>query len=76
MRQLPTCEILSISNLIHMETTGLAMAKAGISVISDEELRDQAKSGINASELRIKGLQQFVEENNLINLEEGVQIYE
>lgn len=77
MRQLPASEILSISNLIHMETTGLAMAKAGVNVIADEQLKIQARTGINAAEARIKGLQQFISENNVINLqEEGVDIHE
>lgn len=77
MRQLPASEILSISNLIQMETTGLAMAKAGINVIADEQLKVQARSGINAAETRIKGLQQFISENNVINLqEEGVETHE
>lgn len=77
MRQLPASEILSISNLILMETTGLAMAKAGVNVIGDEQLKNQARSGITAGEMRIKGLQQFIIENNVIhNQEEGVPTYE
>ncbi len=77
MRQLPASEILSISNLILMENTGLAMAKAGINIIKDEELKAQAQAGIMAGEMRIKGLQQFIIENNVINpQEEGVPTYE
>lgn len=77
MKQLPASEILSISNLILMETTGLAMAKAGIDVITDEQLKAQAKSGITAGEMRIKGLQQFIIENNVIHQEdEGGSTYE
>ena len=77
MRQLSASEILSINNLILMETTGLAMARAGINVIGDEQLKTQAKSGIVAGEARIKGLQQFISENNIISqTEEGVMTYE
>ncbi|PKM96258.1 MAG: hypothetical protein CVU84_00655 [Firmicutes bacterium HGW-Firmicutes-1] len=77
MKKLPSSEILSISNLILMETTGLAMAKAGVNVITDEQLKAQAKSGITAGEMRIKGLQQFIIENNVIHQEdEGGSTYE
>lgn len=77
MRQLSTSEILSINNLIVMETTGLAMAKASVNVIQDEQLKTQAKSGIIAGEARIKGLQQFITENHIINqIGEGGQTYE
>jgi hypothetical protein len=72
MRQLSSSEILSISKLIQMETNSLAIAKAGVNIISDGQLKTQAESGITASEARIKGLQQFIMENNIIN-QEGVQ---
>lgn len=65
MRQLTTNEILSLNKFLQMETNSLAMAKAGVNVIGDEQLRTLSQSGISAIEGRIKGLQQFIAENNV-----------
>ncbi len=69
LRQLTSSEELSISKLLQLETNSLVIEKAGIHVIADEELRMQAESGIMATEARIRGLQQFLQENNIA--EEG-----
>ncbi|PKM49599.1 MAG: hypothetical protein CVV02_15285 [Firmicutes bacterium HGW-Firmicutes-7] len=75
MSKLPVNEILSISKLVQMETSALAVSKAGLKAITDEELRTQAKSGIHAGEARIKGLQQFIVDNDVIyHAEEGTTI--
>lgn len=65
MRQLTTSEILALNKFLQMETNSLAMTKAGINVIGDEQLRNLAQSGISATEGRIKGIQQFIAENNV-----------
>jgi phosphopantetheine adenylyltransferase len=70
MKQLTPNEALSISKLIKMETNSLVIAQAGINIISDEQLKTNAQSGIDATQARIKGLQQFVLENNIISKEE------
>jgi hypothetical protein len=69
MRKPTPGEILSISTLLHMETNALAVAKAGVGTIQDQQLRDLTQAGITATEARIAGLQQFVAENHLADLE-------
>lgn len=65
MRQITTNELLALNKFLQMETNSLAMAKAGINVISDEQLKSLSKAGIQATEGRIRGLQQFIAENNI-----------
>jgi hypothetical protein len=65
MRQLTASEILSLNKFLEMETNSLAMAKISVNAIGDDQLRNLAQSGISASEGRIKGLQQFIHENNV-----------
>lgn len=72
MRQLSTVEVLNFTKLMQMEVNALAIAKAGINLITDEQLKTLANSGVQASEARIMGLQQFISENN-IDQEKGVQ---
>jgi hypothetical protein len=49
-----------------METNALAVPKAGVNAITDEQLKNLAQSGITATGARIMGLQQFISENHLI----------
>jgi phosphopantetheine adenylyltransferase len=58
-------EAITLSKMLQLETTGLAMAKASLNLISDEDLKTLSKSGIQAAEARIKGLQQFVTDHDL-----------
>lgn len=75
MNKLPVNEILSLSKLIQMETNTLALSKAGMIAITDAQLKAQTQSGIHASEARIKGLQQFIQDSNIVyNAEEGTTI--
>lgn len=67
MRNLTEAEKLSLRELLQMETTGLATAKAAKMAITDEELQRAAEASILAAEGRIKGIQQFVNENNILN---------
>ena len=65
MRQITPNEMLSISKLLEIETNNYAVAKAGINVIQDQELKTKTQAGMVAMEARIKGLQQFINDNNI-----------
>lgn len=65
MRKLAEGEILSLTGLLKLENDGLAVSRAMQSLIKDDELKKQAKSGILAAEGRIKGLEQFINENDV-----------
>jgi hypothetical protein len=70
MRKITPGEMLTFSTLLQLEVNGLAVARAGVNIISDQQLKDLAQSGITAAEARIAGLQQFVSENDLTNIGE------
>ena len=63
MRKLAEGEILSLTGLLKFESDGLAVSRAMQSLITDDYLKKQAESGILAAEGRIKGLDQFINEN-------------
>ena len=65
MRKLSEGELLSLTGLLGMEKDGLAMSKVMQNLISDEELKGQAEAGVLAAEGRIKGVQQFINENKV-----------
>ena len=65
MRKLSEGELLSLTSLLTMEKDGLAVAKVMKNLISDEELKRQAETGVLAAEGRIKGVQQFINENQV-----------
>ncbi|ABR50351.1 conserved hypothetical protein [Alkaliphilus metalliredigens QYMF] len=65
MRKLTEGEILSLTGLLKMEKDGLAVSKAMQALITDEDLKKQAESGILAMEGRVKGMQQFINENQV-----------
>lgn len=67
MRKLSEAEVLSLSGLLKMESDGLIVQKAMNALITDEDLRRQGEASVLAIEGRIKGLQQFVNENNVTN---------
>ena len=72
LRQLTEGELLSLTGLLKMEKDGLTVTKAIHSLITDDDLRRQAEAGILATESRVKGIQQFINENQ-ITLTGGVQ---
>jgi hypothetical protein len=72
MRKLSEAEVLSLTGVLTMEKDGLAVAKAMKALITDEEIKKQADTGILAAESRIKGIQQFISENHIIETK-GVQ---
>jgi hypothetical protein len=65
MRKLAEGEVLSLTGLLKFENDGLALSRAMEPLITDDELKKQAKSGILATEGRIKGMQQFINENDV-----------
>ena len=65
MRKLSDAEMLSLTNLLKIEKDGLAVARTMQALITDKDLKKQAETGILATEGRIKGIQQFVNENRI-----------
>jgi len=61
--------MLQLRELLQMETNSVAKAKATMNLIQDDELMTLAKSGIQATEARIKGIQKFVNDNNIVSSE-------
>ena len=71
MKTLSEIENLSLAATLKMECDGLIMQKAINSLISDEDLKRQSEASILATEGRIKGIQKFIEENNVPVVKEG-----
>jgi hypothetical protein len=70
MRNLSDAEVLSLTGLLKIEQDGLTVARALHSLISNEELKKQSEAGMLAVEGRIKGIQQFIAENGVANIQE------
>ena len=73
MRQVTDSEILSLTKMLEAETYSLAIARTSIMAISDEQLKSLAQSGINTTEARITGLQQFIMENQIASVNSQTQ---
>ena len=65
MKNLAQNEILALSVLITMETQGLALAKASINAMSDDQLRIMTETAIMSAEARIQGMQQLMHDKNI-----------
>lgn len=65
MRKLSEAEVLSLTSLLKMEQDGLIVQRAVNALITDENLKRQGESSTLACEGRIKGLQQFITENQV-----------
>ncbi|MDM9832859.1 hypothetical protein ACBS47_13545 [Clostridioides difficile] len=70
MRILSETEKISLAAIIKMESDGLLMQRAINMLISDEDLKIQSESSILATEGRIKAIQQFIVENEILISEE------
>lgn len=70
MRLLSEAEKISLAAVIKMESDGLLMQRAINTLISDEDLKRQSESSILATEGRIKAIQQFIVENEILVSEE------
>lgn len=69
MKRISSAEMMHFRELLQMETISLAKAKAISTLIEDNELNNLSSSGIQAAEGRIKGLQQFISDNDIISME-------
>lgn len=67
MRNLSPAEMLSLRELLQMETNGLLQSRAVQMVVTDEQLKREVEAGVLAAEARIKGIQQFINENRVID---------
>lgn len=67
MRNLSEAELLNLNKLLQSETAAISKARMIIPVIDDTELRRITETSILACEARIKGIQQFIVENNIID---------
>ncbi|EGT2202485.1 Uncharacterised protein [Clostridioides difficile] len=70
MRILSETEKISLAAVIKMESDGLLIQRAINMLISDEDLKRQSESSILATEGRIKAIQQFIVENEILISEE------
>jgi hypothetical protein len=70
MRDLTPGEMLSIREMLTAETTGLVGLKTMQPLISDENLKSACDAGIQAAEARIRSMQQFLQENQVITFGE------
>ncbi|MGL5641237.1 MAG: hypothetical protein ACRDDM_03155 [Paraclostridium sp.] len=66
MRTLSEGEKISLAAVIKMESDGLLIQRAINTLISDEDLKRQSDSSILATEGRIKAIQQFIVENEIL----------
>jgi ferritin-like metal-binding protein YciE len=66
MRKLSEAEVLNLKEVLQMETLAMDKAKAMQSVAKDKHIQELIESGITAGEGRIRGIQQFVSENNIL----------
>lgn len=66
MRTLSEIENLSLAAVLKMESDALIMQRAIDALITDEDLKRQSQSSILAAEGRIKGMQQFISENDIL----------
>lgn len=66
MKQLTPSEVLLLREMLQMETNALAKAKVTQAAITDQQLKSQAESEILAAEGKVKAMQQFITENNLL----------
>lgn len=70
MKQPTEVEILSLIAILKAESDALKMQRALNTIITDEDLKRQSEAAILACEGRLNGLIQFIDENNILNVEE------
>jgi hypothetical protein len=66
MRKLAESEVLSLRELLQMETHALEKAKLVQPIAKDQHVQELISSGISAGEARIRGIQQFISENEIL----------
>jgi hypothetical protein len=67
LRKLSDLEMLSFRELLQSETNGLLKSKMVQPSVNDPDLKKHVITSITSCEERIKGYQQFINENQVIN---------
>lgn len=67
MRHLTENEILSLKDLLYMESNALIQLKAAEPIVMDRDLKGHVDSAMLAIEARIKGLHQLIHENHILD---------
>lgn len=67
MTKVSPADMIALSGMISMESHALAAAKAMREFVETEELKTVMNSAIDASESRLKQMQVFANENNIIS---------
>lgn len=67
MRKVTTGEMLQLTSLLSMENINVATAKASRELVHDEELKNLLDSFIQEAEGKVKSMQQFIKENEIIS---------
>lgn len=70
MRKLSQSEVLSLRELLQMETNSLVKARAIQPLVTDDELKRLVDSSVLSTEGRIKSIQQFINENRVVDVKE------
>ncbi|HHT62901.1 MAG: hypothetical protein ACOX4H_04750 [Bacillota bacterium] len=70
MRDLTPGEMLTLREMLTMETTGLVSLKTMQPLISDQKLKTSCDAEIQATEGRIRSIQQFLQENQIVSMGE------
>jgi hypothetical protein len=76
MRKLTEAEVVALNEIVVLEYDGLAMSRAMKELIVDDDLKKQFEAGILQNEQRLKGLLQFINENDILEPEEDEDIGE
>ncbi|MGI6549877.1 MAG: hypothetical protein ACOX4Q_07550 [Syntrophomonadales bacterium] len=71
MKKISPSEMLQLRELMQMESNALAVARVTHNVIQDPELKSLSDTGIKAMEARIREMQMFIGDHDLIS--RGVQ---
>lgn len=69
MKKISPSEMLQLRELMQMETNALAMARVTHNVIQDPEFKALSDAGIKAMEARIREMQMFISDHDLISRE-------
>lgn len=70
MRRLSEAEVLSLREILQSEVMGIQKAKVMETAAKDEHVKQLVSSGITAAEGRIRGIQQFISENEILDAKE------
>jgi len=70
MRQLSQGELLSLRELLQAETNTLIKKKMTAPMVNDEDLKRLIENSVMSCEARIKSIQQFINENGIIDATE------